>query len=121
MRLVMFAAMAAFLVVALCVPGAFGDEALLFACAYVVVRFAQIALFMIASRDDPGLRHSVLGLAISTGDRRRAARRAPRSPTGPLQGAMWALALAARHGRAAADRLERLAARCPATSPSATG
>ena len=65
-RLAMFAAMAAFLVVALCVPGAFGDEALLLACAYVVVRFAQIGLFVIASRDDPGLRHSVGGLAVST-------------------------------------------------------
>src|SRR3954454_1543874 len=66
-RLAMFAAMAAFLVVALCVPGAFGDEALLLACAYFVVRFAQIGLFVIASRDDPGLRHSVGGLAVSTG------------------------------------------------------
>jgi low temperature requirement protein LtrA len=62
-RLVMFAAMAALLVVALCVPGAFGDDALLFACAYGVVRASHIALFMLASRDDPALRQSVLGLA----------------------------------------------------------
>jgi low temperature requirement protein LtrA len=92
-RIVMFAAMAAFLVVALCVPGAFGDEALLFACAYFVVRFSQVGLFVIASRDDPGLRHAVAGLAISTG-----------IGTGLLvlasfldglpQGAVWALALA---------------------------
>ncbi len=65
-RLAMFAAMAAFLVAALCVPGAFGSEAVLFACAYAAVRAAHIALFMIASREDPELRHSVLGLAIST-------------------------------------------------------
>lgn len=65
-RLAMFAAMAAFLVAALCVPGAFGSEALLFACAYAVVRAAHIALFMIASRDDPELRRSVLGLSVST-------------------------------------------------------
>jgi low temperature requirement protein LtrA len=65
-RLVLFAAMAAFLVAALCVPGAFGPEALLFACAYAAVRAAHIALFMIASRDDQSLRHSVLGLACST-------------------------------------------------------
>jgi low temperature requirement protein LtrA len=65
-RLAMFAAMAAFLVAALCVPGAFGSEALLFACAYAAVRGAHIVLFLIASRDDPQLRHSVLGLAIST-------------------------------------------------------
>src|SRR5688500_1071088 len=61
-RLVMFAAMAAFLVVALCVPGAYGDEALLLACAYAIVRFSQIGLFLIASRDDPALRHAVWGL-----------------------------------------------------------
>jgi low temperature requirement protein LtrA len=65
-RLVMFAAMAAFLVAALCVPGAFGAEALLFACAYAVVRAAHIVLFTIASRDDADLRHSVLALAGST-------------------------------------------------------
>jgi low temperature requirement protein LtrA len=65
-RLAMFAAMAAFLVAALCVPGAFGSEALLFACAYAVVRAAHIALFMIASREDQGLRRSVIGLAAST-------------------------------------------------------
>lgn len=65
-RLVIFTAMAAMLVAALCVPGAFGSEALLFACAYAVVRGAHIALFTIASRDDPALRHSVAGLAYST-------------------------------------------------------
>jgi low temperature requirement protein LtrA len=65
-RLVMFAAMAALLVAALCVPDAFGDTALLFACAYGVVRAMHIALFLIASRDDPGLRQSTLGLAGGT-------------------------------------------------------
>ena len=65
-RLAMFAAMAAFLLAALCVPGSFGPEALLFACAYAAVRTAHIVLFMLASRDDQALRHSVLGLAAST-------------------------------------------------------
>jgi low temperature requirement protein LtrA len=65
-RLAMFAAMAAFLVAALCVPGAFGANALPFACAYAVVRMAHIALFLLASRDDPALRSSVIGLAVST-------------------------------------------------------
>jgi low temperature requirement protein LtrA len=65
-RIAMFVAMAAFLVAALCVPGAFGSEGLLFACAYAVVRSAHIALFLIASRDDPALRRSVVGLAGST-------------------------------------------------------
>jgi len=65
-RIVMFLAMAAFLVAALAVPGAFGADALTFALAYAVVRIAHILLFMLASRDDPALRHSVLGLAVST-------------------------------------------------------
>jgi low temperature requirement protein LtrA len=65
-RLAMFAAMAAFLVAALCVPGAFGSEALLFACAYAAVRVAHIVLFMLASREDAAMRRSVLGLAGST-------------------------------------------------------
>jgi low temperature requirement protein LtrA len=91
-RLVMFAAMAALLVVALCVPDAFGDDALLFACAYGVVRAAHIALFLLASRDDPALRRSVLGLAggsaIGVGLLIAAS-----ATDGWLQGGLWALAL----------------------------
>ena len=65
-RIVIFVAMAGLIVVALCVPEAFGDRALLFAVAYGVVRAAHIALFVIASREDPALRRSVVGLAISS-------------------------------------------------------
>jgi low temperature requirement protein LtrA len=65
-RIAIFAAMAAFLIVAICVPDAFGSLALEFAVAYGAVRTAHIALFLLASREDPGLRHSVLGLAVST-------------------------------------------------------
>jgi low temperature requirement protein LtrA len=65
-RLVMFAAMAGLLLVALCVPEAFGERALTFAVAYGVVRAAHIALFLLASRNDAELRRSVVGLAIST-------------------------------------------------------
>jgi low temperature requirement protein LtrA len=66
-RLVMFVAMAAFLVAALAVPQAFGDDALALAVAYGVLAGAHIALFMLASRGEPELRKSVLGLAVSTG------------------------------------------------------
>jgi low temperature requirement protein LtrA len=92
-RLAMFVAMAAFLVVALCVPGAFDDEALLVAVAYGVVRYAQIGLFVLASRDDPGLRHSVGGLAASTGLGVGLLVVAS-FMDGVPQGALWALALA---------------------------
>jgi len=91
-RLVIFAAMAALLVAALCVPEAFDDAALLFACSYGVVRFAQIALFTVASQDDPQMRRSVGGLAASTAigvGLLVAASFADGIP----QGALWALAL----------------------------
>jgi low temperature requirement protein LtrA len=65
-RLVIFAAMAALLIVSLCVQEAFGNLALTFALAYGAFRVAHIALFMLASPDDDALRHSVLGLAVST-------------------------------------------------------
>ena len=65
-KLTLFVAMAALVVAALCVPSVFGHSAGLFAAAYAVVRGAHIVLFIVASREDPGLRHSVLGLAIST-------------------------------------------------------
>jgi low temperature requirement protein LtrA len=91
-RLVMFAAMAALLVAALCVPHAFGDDALLFACAYAVVRVAQIALFVLASRDDAALRSSVTGLAVSTAIGVGLLVGASFADGLP-QGALWALAL----------------------------
>jgi low temperature requirement protein LtrA len=91
-RLVMFAVMAALLVAALCVPDAFGKTALLFACAYGIVRFGQIALFLLASRDDPALRRSVSGLAggtaLGVGLLVAAA-----FTDGWAQGALWAVAL----------------------------
>jgi low temperature requirement protein LtrA len=65
-RIAMFAAMAALLVVALCAPEAFGDRALTIAVAYGVVRAAHIALYLLASRHDAALRRSVSMLAISS-------------------------------------------------------
>ena len=66
-RLVLFAAMAALLVCSLAVPHAFDDLGLTYAIGYGVVRAAHIALFVLASREDAELRHSVMGLAFSTG------------------------------------------------------
>jgi low temperature requirement protein LtrA len=65
-QIVIIAAMAALLVVSLCVPHAFGGRALLFACTITVVRALHIALFILGSREDPQLRSSVIGLAVST-------------------------------------------------------
>jgi low temperature requirement protein LtrA len=52
-RLAMLGAMGAMLVVALAVPGAFGDDALLFGLAYLVVRLLHLVLSVIVGRDDP--------------------------------------------------------------------
>jgi len=91
-RLVIFAAMGAFLVTGLCVPKAFDDAAFIFACAYGVVRAAHIALFLLASRDNPGLRTSTIGLAISTAISVGLIFAAS-ATDGTLQGALWALAI----------------------------
>jgi len=91
-RLVMFGAMAALLLVSLCVPEAFGSLALAFALIYGAVRAAHIALFVLASPDDDGLRHSVLGLAASTAVA-VALLAAASLFDGLAQGALWALAL----------------------------
>jgi low temperature requirement protein LtrA len=91
-RLVIFAAMAALLIVSLCVPEAFGALALTFALALGFFRVAHIALFMLASPDDDALRHSVLGLAASTAVAVILLALASLFD-GLAQGALWALAL----------------------------
>jgi low temperature requirement protein LtrA len=65
-RIVMFVAMTGLLIVALCVPEAFGGRALGFAVAYGVVRMGHIALFWIVSRGDPDIRRWVVAFSIST-------------------------------------------------------
>jgi low temperature requirement protein LtrA len=62
-RLAMLASMGAMLVVALAVPGAFGDDAVLFGVAYLLVRLLHLVLYTIAGRDDPHLRGAVLRFA----------------------------------------------------------
>jgi low temperature requirement protein LtrA len=91
-RIAIFAAMAGLLVAALCVPQAFGDLGLLFACSYGVVRAGHIVLFTVASRDEPELRRSVNGLAVSTAIGVGLLVVASFAD-GALQGALWALAL----------------------------
>src|SRR3954470_11248496 len=67
-RIAIFAAMAALLVAALCVPATFdeSDNGTVFAVAYGIVRFGQVALLGLAGRDDPDLAHSVRTLVGST-------------------------------------------------------
>ena len=90
--LVVFVAMAALLVAGLCVPDAFGDDALVFALAYAMVRIAHLGLFLLASRDDPLFRTSVVGFACGTvlGS---ALLVAAAFTDGALQGGLWVAAL----------------------------
>ena len=52
-RLVMLAAMAAMFGAALAVPGAFGDDAVFFGVAYLLVRLLHLVLSALVARDDP--------------------------------------------------------------------
>jgi low temperature requirement protein LtrA len=52
-RLVMLASMGAMFGVALAVPGAFGDDAVLFGVAYLLVRLLHLLLSATVARDDP--------------------------------------------------------------------
>jgi low temperature requirement protein LtrA len=96
-RIAMFGAMAALLVVALTVPAAFSDLGVAFAVAYGVVRAAHLALFVLASRGDPGLRHSVATLAVSSAIG-LGLLVAAAFLDGVPQGALWALAILIDYG-----------------------
>jgi low temperature requirement protein LtrA len=91
-RLVMFAAMAALLVVSISVQEAFGNLALTFALGIGVFRCAHIALFMLAGAEDEDLRRSVIGLAVSTALAVGILVLASLFD-GLAQGALWALAI----------------------------
>jgi low temperature requirement protein LtrA len=91
-RGVIFVAMAALLIVSLCVQEAFGNLALTFAVGIGVFRAAHIALFMLAGSEDEDLRRSVVGLAVSTAIAVSILTLASLFD-GLAQGALWALAI----------------------------
>ena len=62
-RLTMLASMGAMLVVALAVPGAFGDDAVLFGVAYLLVRLLHLILSAVVGGDDPDRRGALLRFA----------------------------------------------------------
>jgi low temperature requirement protein LtrA len=95
-RLAMFTSMTAMLIAALAVPNAFGDDGVLFGCAYLVVRVMHIVLFAQAT---PHL--AVHEAAV------RLARTAIPAPAllvaagfldGPVQATLWVVALAVDYG-----------------------
>ena len=102
-RLGMVSAMAAMLVVALAVPSAFGDDGVLFAVAYLVVRLLHLQLYAIAGKRDPDLLGAVLRFAPP-------ALIAPAILVvagfldGRTQAALWIVALAVDYGGALIGR-----------------
>jgi low temperature requirement protein LtrA len=62
-RLAMLASMGAMFGVALAVPGAFGDDGVLFGVAYLLVRMLHLVLSAIVVRDDPDRRGALLRFA----------------------------------------------------------
>jgi low temperature requirement protein LtrA len=95
-RIAMFASMTAMLIAALAAPNAFGDDGVIFGCAYFVVRVMHIVMFAEAT---PNL--AVHEAAV------RLARTAIPAPVlliaagfldGPAQAALWVVALAIDYG-----------------------
>ena len=74
-------------------PDAFAGNGLEFALAYTAVRAAHVTLFLLASREDRGLRSSVLGLSAGTAAACVLLIVGALLDTGP-QVALWTLALA---------------------------
>src|SRR5215468_2976756 len=62
-RLVMLAAMTTMLVVALCVPDAFGNDAVLFGFAFLAFRVLHVVLYASATRNDADQLGALLRLA----------------------------------------------------------
>jgi len=62
-RIAMFAAIAAMLIVSLAVPGAFGPNGVIFGVAYLVVRLLHLVLYAIAGRGDRDLFRAVMRTA----------------------------------------------------------
>jgi low temperature requirement protein LtrA len=93
-RGVIFVAMAALLIVSICVQEAFDNLALTFALGIGVFRAAHIALFLLAGAEaeDEDLRRSVIGLGVSTAIAVGILLLASFFD-GLAQGALWALAI----------------------------
>jgi low temperature requirement protein LtrA len=91
-RLAMLGAMAAMLIASLAVPDVFDDDALLFACAYALVRVAHLVLYAVAARGDRDFLEAVaklaVGSAVGVGLLFVAA-----GMDGPAQTTVWAIAL----------------------------
>jgi low temperature requirement protein LtrA len=95
-RLAMFTSMTAMLIAALAVPDAFGDDGVIFGCAYFVVRVMHIVLFAQAT---PHLAvHDAMVRLARTAIPAPALLIAAGFLDGPVQAALWLVALAVDYG-----------------------
>ena len=99
----MFGAMAAMLVLALAVPGAFGADAVLFGAAYLLVRLLNLVLDAIAGRRDPDLLRALMGFA-PTATIGAVCILAAGFVDGGAQTALWVVGLAVLYGGALIGR-----------------
>lgn len=97
-RLMMLAAMAAFLVVGLSTPEAFGEYALLFASAYLVVRLLHVGLYAMTTRTDADVFAAVLRLTPGMVAAPTLILIGAFAPAGPWRAGLWALALLVDYG-----------------------
>ena len=97
-RLVIFAAMGAFLFVGLATPGAFGDDGVLWGCAYFASRCLHAALFWVAARGDEALRRLVPSLVLSAMPASALIVAASLWADGTTQTLMWVAAVVLDYG-----------------------
>lgn len=98
-RIALATAIAALMVCSLCIPQAFGDDALMFAIAYGFVLAMHIVLLAHAAADKPGLRRSTLELGASAA-LGCALLIAASQTDGALQAALWMAVIVAHFGGA---------------------
>jgi low temperature requirement protein LtrA len=96
-RFVVVVSMGAMVLVALAVPEAFDAHALLFALGYLVMRMAHLALYWVASSEDPDV-HVAVGKLFPTAVTGPLLLVAASFFDGTLQAALWVLALALDYG-----------------------
>jgi low temperature requirement protein LtrA len=104
-RVVLMSAMAAMLVTSLAVPGAFGDDGLIFGVAYLIVRLLHLGAYVTVSRGDPQLR-SVVGRLASTMLPASGLLVVAGALDGAAQALCWAGALAVDYGGLVARGVE---------------
>ena len=102
-RVGMFAGMGAMLVAALAVPGAFGEHAVLFGVAFVLVRLINLALDAIAGKRDPDFLRAIARFA-PTASIGSALILAAGFVEGGTRTALWVLAIAVLYAGPLIDR-----------------